>query len=138
MSFLGFSQSERTACFAGMQTDGENQSDRKERTQHACAAVAEERQRHPFRRKGVAYDANVEHGLEKHDERHAESNEASQPVGRCVRYAAGKNEKQYEKKYREGCENGAQFFCEDRKNEVGVRFGQIVVLLHGLRKTHSP
>src|SRR5574344_1149123 len=82
----------------GVDADGKDGADCEKRADEVRAPVAEERQRHALRGQRLADDAEVEHGLEEDDERHADHEEASEPGGGLARDVDRQREKRREKK----------------------------------------
>lgn len=81
------------AFTVGMDADGQNGADGKEGTQQIRSTVTEERQSHAFCRQRAADDGNIEHSLEKDDERHPDRQIAAKSVGGFRRNIYGKREK---------------------------------------------
>ena len=115
-----------------MNADGKNCADGEERAKEVGAAIAEERKRHALRRQRLAYDAKVEYGLEENDKRHADHEEAPEPVGGIARNInRDAEERKEEDDYGYG-EEKPELLGADGEDEVGMSFREVGLLLHRL------
>ena len=121
-----------------MDADRENRPDGEERAQEVRAAVAEERERHALRRQRLADHAEVEHRLEEDDERHADDEVAAEAVRRLARDVDGVGEERGEEDEDADREEDAELLRADGEDEVRMRLGQVVVLLHRLAEARAP
>ena len=115
-----------------MNADGKNCADGEERAKEVSAAVAEERQRHALSRQRLAYDAKVEYGLEEYDERHADHEEAPEPVGGVARNINRDAEERKKKSDHGYGEEKPELLGANGENEVGMTFREIGLFLHRL------
>ena len=115
-----------------MDADGKYDAHGQERRNQVRPPVAEEGQRHPFRRQRLADDAQIEAGLEEDDERHPVREKPPQTILGVMRDVKSQNEEQDEKKQNTHREDEPELLRADGEDEIRVRLGQIAVFLHGL------
>jgi hypothetical protein len=63
-----------------MYSDGKNRAYGKKGGDEICPPVTEKRQRHTLCRKRLAHNSDIEHRLEKDDERHSKNKESPESI----------------------------------------------------------
>src|SRR5438094_468085 len=117
---------------------GEEDADLAERGNHGRAAVGEERQGQPLGREAAEHYARVHHALEDERERHAEGEQAREPI--LMSDGDAEATRRHHREAREDDERPGQpeLLADHREEEVGVRLGEVEHLLPALAEPHTP
>src|SRR6266404_1146758 len=128
----------RSPCgLRGLLRNIQQHSSRQEHHQQTRAAVADKRQRNPFRRHHAQYDSKINERLKQHHGGDAERQQASESVrrrkGRAQPTPAINGEERNDNHRAEK----AQLLANDRVNKIGVRLRKIKELLLALHQANS-
>src|SRR5437762_2702083 len=129
------SQLAPSPCFAGQ---GEEDADLAERGNHGRAAVGEERQGQPLGGEAAEHHARVHHALEDERERHAEGEQAGEPILMSDGDAEATRRDHREEPQDDERPGQAELLADHREEEVGVRLGEVEHLLLARAEPHAP
>src|SRR5437762_2880897 len=117
---------------------GEEDADLAERGNHGRAAVGEERQGQPLGREAAEHYARVHHALEDERERHAEGEQAREPILMSDGDAEATRRHHREEREDDERPGQAELLADHREEEVGVRLGEVEHLLLARAEPHAP